>query len=101
MTDPGYCSRLHDRRNDVFGRAFVDSTAQPAMAHAVEEINEEPENQPDHEANPGQDRQTEHQRDAENHAENWEPRDHRNAEWPRPRRIGPPQNNDAEADEDE
>src|SRR5438552_1167183 len=89
------------RRQNIFGRTFVDTMPQPAMAHAVQEIDGQPNDEPNKKTNPSEHRQAQHQRDAENHAKNREPRHQRHAERPGPSCVGPPQNDDSEANEDE
>src|SRR3954469_20187041 len=92
--------RLHNRRHDVLRVAGIYASAQSAVPHAVEEINDEADGEPDEEPDPGQHRQTKHERDAEDDAENRKERHHRDPEWARAARIGAPQNNDPETNED-
>src|SRR5438093_2808459 len=74
---------LDDRRGNVFGRPHVDATAQLTVAHAVKEINAEPDCEPNNEASPCLQWQTQHQNDAKKDTKKGKPRDHRNPEWAR------------------
>src|SRR6476619_521168 len=87
--------------HDLFRRAFIHPLPEMAVANAVEEVNDEPNGEPNEKSNPCHDWQAQHQCDAENHADNWEKRNHRNPKRPRPVRIGSPENHHAEAHQDE
>jgi len=54
--------------------------AELAVMPAIKDVNYEPQRQPDHEAQPGNQRQPEHQSAAEKHGEQREPRHKRHAE---------------------
>lgn len=57
--------RFDDRRRDVLGNAGVVAAAQFAVANAVEEVNRQTNQEPDEETDPGFQRQTQHQDQAE------------------------------------
>src|SRR6266581_5402323 len=76
--------RLDDRRGNVFGRPHVDATAQLTVAHAVAEVDQQSNREPDKEAAPCFQRQTQHQYGAKDYTENREQRNHRNTKWAGP-----------------
>ena len=53
------------------------------MPHAVKEINQEPDSEPDHKTNPGHHRQAQHQSQAHEYAEDWKNRNERDTKWTR------------------
>src|ERR1700724_493788 len=91
--------RFNERRRLIFGRTRVDPAAKFAIADSVKEIDRKPDNKPDKETNPGFDWQTEHQNQAEEHAETRERRSHRATKWTRPTRILASQYNHTQANQ--
>src|SRR5439155_10684899 len=79
----------------------VPSGAQPTSSKTVEEINDQPGQQPVNEALPGHERQLAHQPNAGDDRAERHPRHERGAEGPRAMRIGFPQNPDARRHEHE
>src|SRR5207248_5646226 len=79
----------------------VDARAQFAVTHAVKEINQHTNSEPNKEADPRLQRQAQHQHEAKHDPENWKHRTHRNAERAWPIRVGAPQDDDAEANKNE
>src|SRR5207244_12765064 len=79
--------RLDQRWGNIFGWPDIDTTANFAVPHAVQEIDQQPDSQPDDKPNPGHHRQTQHQSEAQQHAEDWENRDERHAKGTTPFRI--------------
>ena len=51
----------HDRREFVFGFARIDAAAKQAVAHSVEEINQQSDREPGNKPDPGFDEEAEHQ----------------------------------------
>src|SRR5207249_4155877 len=76
--------RLNERRRNVFSRTDVDAATEFAVAHAVQKINRQADDEPDKEASPCFQRQAQHQYDAKEHAEKREQRNQRNTKRPRP-----------------
>ena len=72
--------RLDQRRWNIFGRSDVETTAKFAVAHAVKEIDEKTNSQPDHEASPRFQRETQHQNKTKKNAEKREQWDQWHAE---------------------
>src|SRR5437868_1814031 len=91
---------LDDRRRNVFGRTNIKTAPQVTVPHAVKEINHQPNREPDDEPDPGHHRQAQHQRDAQEHAEQWKYRDERDAKWTRAFGSCPPQHVYAETNKD-
>jgi hypothetical protein len=92
---------LTNRRQTDFGVAGVDALAQPAMAKAVEKINQQTDDQPNEETHPSFDWQAEHERAAKENAEQGKDGDERHPKWPRPGRIFAPQDDHPQANENE
>src|SRR5204863_9503377 len=63
--------------------------------------NQEPNHEPNKEADPSLQGQAQHQNEAKDDTENRKHRTHRNAEWARPISVGAPQHDDAEANQNE
>src|SRR5207245_9071369 len=78
---------------------YVDAAPQSALAHAVKEINEQSDRQPDKKTKPSEDRQAKHQSQAHEHAEDWKNRDERHAKWTRSFRVDAAQHVHAEANQ--
>ena len=77
----GLC--FDQRWGNVLRRPHVDPMAQFTVAHAVEEINRQANDEPDKEAPPCFQRQTQHQHDAKKYTEKREQRNHRDTKWAR------------------
>src|SRR6266403_766991 len=92
---------LDERRRDVFRWPDIKAAAKFAVTYAVKEINQEPNPEPNKEADPSLNGQAQHQNEAKHDTENWKHRTHRNTERARPISVGPPQNDDAEANKNE
>src|ERR1700737_3701663 len=90
---------LNDRRRNIFGYPGIAAAAQFAVADAVAEINQHPDCEPDEEAAPGFQRQTQHERGAKKYAENRKQRYERHAERTRAASVRAAENNYAEANE--
>ena len=110
--DPSTCARdevnlnlidlsFDQGRRLVFRYSGVDARAQFAVTHAVKEINQHTNSEPNKEADPRLQRQAQHQHEAKHDPQNWKNRTHRNAERAWPIRVGAPQDDDAEANENE
>src|SRR4029453_8454155 len=92
---------LYDRRGGVFSGPDVDSAPQFAVAHAVKEIDREPDREPNKETPPGFQRQTQHQHDAKEYAEEGEQWHERDPKWARTIGVFAPQNNHSKTNEHE
>src|SRR6266403_453725 len=92
---------FNQRRRLVFGDAGVDSVAEFAVPCAVKEINHQSDDKPDKKADPGQDRQAQHQCNAENDAKNWKDRNKRYPKGPGPLRCGAAQHIHSKTNKDE
>src|SRR6266542_7045000 len=73
--------RLDERRRNVLRRPLVDPAAQFAVAYAVKEINAKADREPNKEANPCFDWQTQHQHKAKKYAQKREQRHQGHTEW--------------------
>ena len=76
--------RLDQRRWNIFGWAHVDTTANFAVPHAVQEIDQQSNSQPDDKTNPGHHRQTQHQSKTQQYPEDWKNWNARHAKGTRP-----------------
>jgi len=72
---------LDQRRWNIFGWPDVDTAPEFAMAYTVEEINAQPDSEPDYKAAPRLQGQAQHQHEAKEDAEKREQWDHRYAKW--------------------
>src|SRR5207247_10887294 len=74
----GWSLRFDDRRDDVFGRTFVDAMPEGAVVNAVKKIDSQPNGEPPEETNPRFERQAAHKGKAHDHAQDWEQWNERN-----------------------
>jgi hypothetical protein len=91
--------RLDDGWRNVFRHPDVDTTPEFAVPYAVQEINQQANREPDYKSQPSEYGQTKHQRQAQDHANDWKHRHEWNAEWSRARRVSVPQDRHTNADQ--
>src|SRR5207245_10306839 len=91
--------RFNDRRRLIFGDTGVFAAAQFAVANSVKEVNRETDREPDKETDPSLERQTHHQHETKQDAENWKQRHQRNTKWPRPICVRSAQDHHAETNQ--
>src|SRR4029434_1067532 len=94
-------SGLNERRRNIFRYTGVNAAPQFAVAHTIGEINREPDRKPDKEAAPRLERQAQHQREAEDHAEKRKDRHEGNTKRTRTFSIRSAQHNHTKANEHE
>src|SRR5205823_3101910 len=72
---------MDDRRRNVFGDASIQAAAELAVPDSVSEVNAQTDSEPDEEPDPCFDRQTKHQDQTGDDAEDREPWIHRDPKW--------------------
>src|SRR5207248_6980538 len=101
MQGPLYRDSRLDYRQNVFRFAGINAFLQAAVTAAVEEINEESNAEPDEEANPCLQGQTEHECEAHDHAKNRKQGHQGDPKRSRSDGIRPPKHNYSQTNQDE